>query len=402
MADMNARKIIEALRSGIPSRAVGRAFTEARQDLLSLELDDLEAVCENDVSKGRIILGRYGEGKTHLLNTVFSLAQDSNMVVSCMSISKESPFDKMPLVYQKLMANTYLPKKEEPGITELLEKLTPNSSAASELTAYAAGQLESDKLYFLLRTYLNDPDQDDRLRLLSDFEGDFISNADLKKSYRLTFKEPAKYRTPFKKTVHMHDYFSFMSYLFRLSGYAGWVILVDEAELMGRLGKKARLKSYGNIEWFLNPEGALKNTYTMFAFASSYEEDVIDRKHELQNLEEAQLENEADIKTAIREITRGKQLNPMSKDEILAICTKIMEMHALAYEWDPGITPEELIRKAGSNGYLLRTRLRSMIEYLDQLYQYGTAEETEIGSLKEESYDSDTVSLEDLDERVSS
>ena len=35
-----------------------------------------------------------------------------------------------------------------------------------------------------------------------------------------------------------------MSTLFRRIGYGGWFILFDEAELIGRLGKKARAKSY--------------------------------------------------------------------------------------------------------------------------------------------------------------
>ena len=34
MSDMEARRVIEALRSGIPSRAVGRYFAEARPQML--------------------------------------------------------------------------------------------------------------------------------------------------------------------------------------------------------------------------------------------------------------------------------------------------------------------------------------------------------------------------------
>ncbi len=58
-------------------------------------LQALDAVREDGKSSGRIISGKYGEGKTHLLNTVFNIAHANNMVVSVISLSKETPFDKL-------------------------------------------------------------------------------------------------------------------------------------------------------------------------------------------------------------------------------------------------------------------------------------------------------------------
>ena len=117
MTDFNARHIIEALRSGIPSRAVGAYFSEARPAMLRKLNDRMEAVRQSGHSEGTIFTGRYGEGKTHLLNTVFSQATASNMVVSYVSLGKESPVDKPWMLFQKLMANTYLP-----GALKMLEK----------------------------------------------------------------------------------------------------------------------------------------------------------------------------------------------------------------------------------------------------------------------------------------
>jgi hypothetical protein len=42
-----------------------------------------------------------------------------------------------------------------------------------------------------------------------------------------------------------------MSHFFRRAGYDGWAILLDEAELIGRMGKKTRLKSCLRIGDFL-------------------------------------------------------------------------------------------------------------------------------------------------------
>ena len=115
MYDFEARHMIEALRSGVPSRAVGQYFSEARPKIMKEISDHLDQVCEQGKSSGMVICGKYGEGKTHLLNTVFNLAHSNNMVVSYLSLSKETPMDKLYLVYQKLIQSTYLPQREQPG-----------------------------------------------------------------------------------------------------------------------------------------------------------------------------------------------------------------------------------------------------------------------------------------------
>ena len=82
MGDFYARKIIEALRSGISSREVGECFSSARPKILRELRDALEHLDDERRSGGRIISGKYGEGKTHLLNTVAGIACQQNIVVS--------------------------------------------------------------------------------------------------------------------------------------------------------------------------------------------------------------------------------------------------------------------------------------------------------------------------------
>ena len=77
MSDFYSKHMIEALRSGVPSREVGACFTEARPAMMRRISDRLEAVRESGRSDGMIFTGRYGEGKTHLLKTFFSMATTS-------------------------------------------------------------------------------------------------------------------------------------------------------------------------------------------------------------------------------------------------------------------------------------------------------------------------------------
>lgn len=396
MYDFEARHIIEALRSGIPSRAVGQYFSEARPKIMREVSGRLDLVRDHGKSSGMIISGKYGEGKTHLLNTVFNLAHSNNMVVSYLSLSKETPMDKLYLVYQKIIQNTYLPKRHQPGFMQELEKISAGSPLASEMLLYAAKQLETDKLYYLFRSYLNTEDSDEKFLLQADLEGDFIANAPLKKIYRRIFNQPVKYNTNFTKTRHCSDYFAFMSHLFTQMGYQGWVILIDETELMGRLGKKARLNAYRNMAHFLLPERCFESTFTMFALSASYNEDVIEGKHEYENLAAIYPEEQEPAKTVLNLLSTAPQLLPLTKAEINEILCKIQDFHGKAYEWTPDISVDSLAEATQYGGYLLRTKIRAAIEFLDQLYQYGQAGKTSVNELGKETFDEDVPSLEDL------
>lgn len=395
MYDVEARHMIEALRSGIPSRAVGQYFSEARPKIMREISDRLDLVCEQGKASGMIVSGKYGEGKTHLLNTVFNLAHSNNMVVSYLSLSKETPMDKLYLVYQKLIGNTYLPKRQQPGFMHELEKISANSPVANEMLLYAAKQLETDKLYYLFRSYLNTEDSDEKFLLQADLEGDFIANAPLKKIYKRIFNQTVKYNVNFTKTKHCLDYFSFMSRLFTQMGYHGWVLLIDETELMGRLSKKARLNAYRNMANFLLPDRCPESTFSIFALSASYAEDVIEAKHEYENLAMIYPEEQEPAKTVLDLLSRAPQLVPLTKDEIHEILYKIQDFHGKAYEWTPSLSIDALAEATQSGGYLLRTKIRAAIEFLDQLYQYGRAGETTINELGEEVYTEDVPAIEE-------
>ena len=397
MYDKEARHIIEALRSGIPSRAVGQYFSEARPRIMKEISDRLDQVCDQGKSSGMIISGKYGEGKTHLLNTVFNLAHSNNMVVSYLSLSKETPMDKLYLVYQKIIRNTYLPMRRQPGFMHELEKVSANSPIANEMLLYAVKHLETDKLYYLFRSYLNTEDSDEKFLLQADLEGDFIASAPLKKIYRRIFNQPVKYNTNFTKTRHCGDYFSFMSHLFLQMGYHGWVILIDETELMGRLGKKARLNAYRNMAQFLLPEKCPESAFTIFALSASYTEDVIEGKHEYENLEAIYPDEPEPIKTVLDLLVRAPQLLPLTKDEVNEVLCKIQDFHGRAYGWTPNLSVASLAESTQSGGYLLRTKIRAAIEFLDQLYQYGKAGKTTSNELGQETFAEDVPEIEDTE-----
>jgi hypothetical protein len=386
-----ARSIIEALRSGISSREVGYCFSSARPGLTRELHDALAAVSEGGPSGGRIITGKYGEGKTHLLNTVFNMAHERNMAVSAVTLSKESPLSNLGILYSKVLQATYLPRKSQPGISDIFESMSAGSPAAAELLEYCLTKLECNKLYYVLKAYLGTQSDEEKYMLLGDIEGDFMANATVRQIYKRIYGEGAAFNATFAKARHMSDYFAFVSRLFLSAGYSGWVILFDEAELIGRMSKKARQSAYANMAALLRP-GAAERAYCLFAFNSSYVPDVIESKHEYANVEESQLlspESKQTIMGALSEIASSAQLAPLGKAEILEILEKIRDCHGKAYGWDPKPGAAEILAVTEKHGYLLRTRIRTAVELLDQYYQYGAADEISVGELGQASFEED-------------
>ncbi len=397
MSDFYARQIIEALRSGVPSRAAGEYFSEARPEMRKRITARLEQVRETGVSDGMIYTGRYGEGKTHLLQSVFGLAGTSNMAVSYISLGKETPLNRPELLYGKLIANTFLPGARQPGfMARLSEALTPGSGMTGELLAYAAKELDTDRLYYLLAGLVGTGEEEERAILTADLEGDFTTDAVIKRIYRGVSGKPARLQQSFSKRKHVFDYFRFMSRTFRALGCDGWVLLFDELELIGRLGKTARAKAYAQMQRFLGADERMESVFSLFALSSSYVEDVIEKKNDRQNVQEIYAGDEAALRAAeqtIRDIVRAPELTPLTKNDIAGVLLKIQALHGKAYGWTPRISADTLLDEISGSGYLLRTKIRAAIEFLDQLYLYGSAGETRITQLGTESYDEDVPDL---------
>jgi hypothetical protein len=237
-----------------------------------------------------------------------------------------------------------------------------------------------------LRAYLNTDDQDEQFVLQTDLEGDFVANLQIKNIYRRIFQEKVTFNVNFVKTKHCQDYFAFLSHFFKLLGYNGWVILFDESELVGRLSKIARMKAYNNMAGFLFPKKQLESTFAMFAFSASYGEDVIEAKGEYDNLAALYPENQEPMKTVLDAIREAPQLSVLTKDEILEVLKKIVRYHGKAYDWQPQVRLQDMVSSVESGGYLLRSKIRAAIEYLDQLYLYGKIDKSSINELSKENF----------------
>ena len=384
MSDFESRHMIEALRSGVPSRAVGAYFSSSRGEFISKVENRLDDVIENGKSDSIIYSGRYGEGKTHMLNTIFELASSRGMAVTFIPLSLETPLGNSKVLYSKVMQNTYLPGASQPGVFRNFEgTFTKGSEKGKDALKFAFEHLETDRLYHVFENWMNAEDAEDHFMMQTDLEGDYVSTVNIKAIHKKCFGTTLKFESKFLFSRHMMDYFSFMSHLLGLMGCKGWVLLFDEAELIGRLAKMSRKKAYLGMEPFLFPDGRLENVMSVFAFSSSFAEDVLDGRGDLGFIRE--LEKEDPEKKILERVTdrimRVEELTPLTEDDLRRSIADIISLHEAAFDWISGTDADTMLPVVKKFGYLLRTKIRAAIEYLDQLYFYGSASGIKTGEL---------------------
>jgi hypothetical protein len=253
---------------------------------------------------------------------------------------------------------------------------------------YALKKLPSDKLYYVFRTLLSSQGHrdDDVDAIDADMRGYFINQTTLKKLYQKYCDDKAVFREKFVQKKHTFDYFTFMAKLFRVMGYKGWVILFDEAELIGRMARKSRENSYLNIDRFLNPDPLLEGVYSLFAFSSSFADEVIADKNEYSSVAlSGKSEDEIKAMTdTLDRITKGTELKSLTKEELNESVKSIVSLYERAYDRDMDCDAATLVETADRAGFLLRTKIRAVIEALDQIYQYGDIGEVGAGKVQSE------------------
>lgn len=375
-----ALRVIEALRSGIPSRLVAKAFNQAREGILNQVEGLMQGIKENQISDGFAFQAQYGNGKSHLLSQIFELAWKKNFVVSTVVLNKETPLCNLNVLYQKAAQSSFLPGHELPGFDRELFQMKIKDEKVADLLHYAQQHLHP-RFKAIFQICLNENEESQQL-----FYGDLLGNiagiSTIKSSYRFEFKKPVKI-PGFKKgnPDEMMDYFRFLSMLFKAMGYAGWVILFDEAELIERHAPKSRIKAYLNLYRLMDMgKSKVFPMLSVFAFASTFET-FINEKNDLEVLPEKALEDGARVKKIIKHLMEIQNLDDFSTADLIKIAQEVKKLHGLAFQWSPDINLNEIIN-VGTVERRIRTMVRAVIQSLD-LACLGRPHDLEISRIDE-------------------
>jgi hypothetical protein len=391
-----ARRMIEHLRSGVPLPASDPPLQAGRARLAERVDAALDAV-EQRGSRALVLQANYGDGKTHAMRLIWHLAARRRFVVSEIALTRETPFDRLDRVYPKLLADTYLPGAEQPGIERLVAGIASGSEQARQLLRFAEDDLHP-KLYGVLRNLIDGSSTEATEALLQDLARLDLSLPDLKRIHRSNFREPLR-ASRFSAQRDARDYFRLIDFLVRLQGLPGWVLLFDEAELIGRLGRGGRARAYANVGRLAGDGLGCRHVLSVFGVASNFYASVLERRRDPQ-LAPAWLEQRGDTEGAERcrigmaTLQEAMFLDPLSPSEWTDVMNTVLEAHQAAYGWSAGVDAgalwREVQRLAPATDTRLRTRLRLAIQWLDLLWQNGAPPHVQL-------YDVGDVALDDED-----
>src|SRR5215813_3128457 len=377
------RRAIEALRAGVPNRDAVQALGCEQPAIEERFRARLQAAKEGAKAgaqaPGLLIAGDFGAGKSHLLEYLQHVALEEHFVCSRLVISKETPLYDPAKFYRSAMRVAVAPGKRGAALTEIAAHLDPANEAYNELNAWAhspSAALNSRfaATLFLFKRMGMDPEL--RNRLVSFWSGDPLGAGEIKK-YLKACGERATYKI---ETATLRDLalqrFQFVPRLIVAAGYAGWVLLIDEVELIGRYSWLQRAKSYADLlRWM----GKLSNQHvpglvTVFAIMSNFESYILEERNDLQVVPSRA--RDKGLEDLARQAERGMRLIQREKMRLKApaaqviqqTCEKVRAVHAEAYSWQPPPVAVERLGLTSMREYVKRWITEWDLKRLDPSY----------------------------------
>ena len=351
--DVCHQRTMEALRSGVPNRDVVKVLGSHQPDLEGKFRRLLQAmeteVSQGNPTKGLIIEGGFGSGKSHLLKALQHVAVEQQFVCSQIVISKETPLYNVATLFRSAITDALVPGKQGDALTEIAGELNFQSPQYAELYDWVHRKDSGCDARFAATLYLyermiNDPELSNRM--IRYWAGDPLSNGQLKKYLQGCAPEtPYVFERISPQELAWHR-FQFVSRLVKAAGYKGWVLLIDEAEIIGRYSFKQRMKSYAEVARWLGSreDAACPGIAGIVALTDDFQSGVLEEKQDAQKIEQLTQGGEAgegvDLARAalggIRLIEEdGVPLIRPYEPMVDALYERLRGLHGSAYSWDP-------------------------------------------------------------------
>ena len=257
--DVARRRAIEALRAGVPSRDAVAALGTGQA-----AIEDRVAALLADAQEGRaggvLLGGGFGAGKSHLLEHLGRLALDQGFVVSRVVISKETPLHDPVKVFQAAAASAVKAGYGGPAIAEAAAEVDLDARGYAELRLWAGSPAASlnERFPATLTLFARHRDRDGEFAdaIVRFWSGDPIAVPELRRRMR-EIGEPRVVLPPVSARELGGQRLRFAAKLLEAAGCAGWLILFDEVELIGRYSLQQRAKSYAELaRWVRGEHGA--------------------------------------------------------------------------------------------------------------------------------------------------
>ena len=274
-----ARRIIEVVGAhGNPPEWGSQLFSVGLEPWLEvLESDYLRTfIGEDGGAAFKLVVGAYGGGKTHFLYTMRERAWARNYAVAYVPLSKdETPFHKMELVYAAVARNLTGPRSEdqifagyERGIgallgewtAELKTRIGDDTDALDAVLDGVLGPVENVNFSRAVRTAVHAAARGDAITFERMKGWLTVQGFD-----RSAFREHGILR-PVDRSNAFSMLRSLVQFL-KAAGFAGLVVLFDEAEVVPSMSSRERQHLLANLRELIDSCGHNEFQGAMFFYA---------------------------------------------------------------------------------------------------------------------------------------
>lgn len=394
-----AAVILNSLKGGVVPRIGLPYITVGREVEIQALLHDLDLIADGGASF-RFLVGRYGSGKSFLIQTIRTHSMGENFVVADADLSPERRLQggqgQGLSTYRELIRNLSTKTRPEGGALALvLDRWVINiQRKAAEECGSSSGTVYDQAFHSVLEAFLEP---------LCELVHGYDFSAVLK-IYAFAFAEEdmeakacvvkwlrGEYRT--KTEAHRelgvnaciaddswYDYLKLLAEFLTGAGYKGLVVMIDELVNLYKIHNSVtRQNNYEKILTMYN-DTLQGKAHHLGIIMGGTPQSIEDRRRGVYSYE------------ALRSrLTQGRfaseglsdmlapviRLNPLTYEELLVLIEKLADIHAGYFEYQRSLTEDDLVSflqiefgRVGSDSHLTpREVIRDFIELLDIVYQ---------------------------------
>lgn len=387
-----AAVILNSLKGGVVPRIGLPYITVGREVEIRALLTDLSLIADGGASF-RFLVGRYGAGKSFLLQTIRTHAMGEGFVVADADLSPERRLQggqgQGLATYRELIRNISTKTRPEGGALNLiLDRWVASCADVDESVVNAqlapieemVHGFDFTRMLRRYRTAASEGNEEAMSRVTKWIRGEYRT------------KSEARAELGSSTIISDDDWYDYVKLIARFlvcSGYKGMLVLIDELVNLYKIPNAiTRQYNYEKILTMYNDTLQGKAQYLGMIMGGT-PTSIEDRRRGVFSYEALRSRLAQgrfvrdDLKDMLAPIIR---LQPLTYEELLVLIEKLMQIHAGYFGWTPTLTENDLVDflkiefgRVGADTHLTpREVIRDFIELLDILCQNPDANVAEL------------------------
>ncbi|MCR5453971.1 MAG: ATP-binding protein [Bacteroidales bacterium] len=395
-----AQTVLNSLKGGVVPRIGLPYIAVGRKNEIEALLHDVEIISEGGASF-RFIVGRYGSGKSFLIQMIRNYVMDKGFVVADADLSPERRLQGTKgqglATYRELISNLSTKTKPEGGALTLVLDKWINSVQASavqetgfgfdnpqlkaavdkkiqEVTSSISELVHGFEFAKLLTTYYHayiDGNDDTKAKVIRWFRGEYALKKEAKDALGVNI---------IITDDNWYEYIKLFSAFFRQAGYTGMIIFIDELVNIYKIPNTiTRQYNYEKMLTMYNDTLQGKAQYIGIIMGAT-PQTVEDKRRGIFSYEalRSRLSEGKFSRPGARDMLAPIiRLEALTAEEMLVLCEKLSIMHSGLYGYDNRLTTNDLTlfiktefsRIGADQNITPREVIRDFIEVSDLLYQ---------------------------------